>query len=75
MLAVAGLQLGVLDSSPGRLTFGTSLCALDLSAQRFLTDSLFLVNVSRSVESPAIEGIGAWFRMSPVSSTETVLSL
>ena len=34
-----------------------------------------LVNFSRSVESPAIEGIGAQFRVSPTSGAETVLPL
>ena len=75
MLAVAGLRLGVLESSPGCLTLGMSPGALHSSTRSLSTDCLLLVNVSRGVLSLAIEGIGAWFRMSPVSSAETVLSL
>ena len=75
VLAVAGLQLGVLESSPGHLTLGTSPGALHSSTWSLSTDCLLLVNVSRGVLSLAIEGIGARFRMSPVSSAETVLSL
>ena len=51
VLAVAGLRLGVLESFPGQLMFGTSPGALRLS---ILTDCFHLVNVSRSVLSPAI---------------------
>jgi len=75
VLAIAGLRLGILDLFPGQLAFGTSVCTLDSSARSFLTGSLFLVNVSRGVLSPAIEGLDARFRLSPVSSTETVLPL
>ena len=75
MLAVAGLWLGILESSPGRLTLGTSPGALRSSTQSLLTDCLLLVNVSHGVLSLAIEGIGAQFRMSPTSSAEMVLSL
>ena len=75
VLAVAGLWLGVLESSPGRLTLGTSPDALHLSTWSLSSDCLLLVNVSHGVLSLAIEGIGARFRMSPTSSAETVLSL
>jgi len=75
VLAIAGLRLGILDLFPGQLTFGTSVCALDSSTWSFLTGSLFLVNVSHGVLSPAIEGLDAWFRLSPVSSMEMVLPL
>jgi len=75
VLAIAGLRLGILYLFPGQLTFGTSVCALDSSVRSLLTGSLFLVNVLHSVLSLAIEGLDAWFRLSPVSSTETVLPL
>ena len=72
VLAVAGLRLGVLESSPGRLTFGTSPGALRSSV---LTDYFHLVNISRGVLTPAIKGIDTRFRVSPASSAETVCRL
>ena len=70
VLAVAGLWLGVMESSPGRLTFDMSPGAPRLS---FLTGSPFLANVSHGVLSPAIGGIGAWSRLSPICIAEKVL--
>ena len=63
VLAVAGLRLGILESSPGRLTLGTSPGALCLSTWSLSSDCLLLVNVSHGVLSLAIEGIGARFRV------------
>ena len=75
MLAVAGLQLGILESSPGWLTVGMSPGALHLSIWSLSTDGLLLVNVSRSIQLLAIKGIDTQFRVSPASSVEMVLPL
>ena len=75
VLAIAGLLLSVLESSPGHLMLGMSPGALHSSILSFLTDCLFLVNVSHSMQLPAIKGIDTWFRVSPTSSAEMVLPL
>ena len=75
VLAVAGLWLGVLESSPGWLTVGMSPGALRLSIQSLSTDGLLLVNVSRGIRLLAIKGIDTQFRVSPASSVEMVLPL
>ena len=72
VLAIAGLQFGILELSPGRLMLGMSPGALHSS---FLTSGSFLVNVSHGVLSLAIEGIGTQCRMSPASSMGMVLLL
>ena len=59
VLAIAGLWLGILEL----LTLGTSPGALHSSTQSLSIDCFLLVNVSCSILSLAIEGIGAWFRV------------